>query len=24
MKVAETCPVHNTICACGHVDVEVA
>ncbi|HCA48469.1 MAG TPA: hypothetical protein DEP45_14275 [Armatimonadetes bacterium] len=23
-KVAETCPVHNTICTCGHVDVEVA
>ncbi|MFW6437506.1 MAG: OsmC family protein [Armatimonadota bacterium] len=24
LKVAETCPVHHTLCTCGHVDIEIA
>lgn len=23
LKVAETCPVHNTLCMCGHMDITV-
>lgn len=24
LKVAETCPVHHTLCTCSHVDIEIA